>query len=88
MRFCQLEADNGFFRQEDSPAKRQLRRDETGYTGGLWEWPGYEDGLDCLEGQRPRLPHFSTTGGVESLSDTTPAEFTTEDTESTEDEVL
>ena len=25
-----------------------------GYTGGLWEWIGY----DGLEGQRPRLTHF------------------------------
>jgi len=31
-----------------------------GYTGGLWEWLGY----DGLEGQRPRLTHFSATGGA------------------------
>ena len=27
--------------------------------------------VDCLEGQRPRLTHFSTTGEAESLSDST-----------------
>ena len=32
-----------------------------GYTGGLGEWLGY----DGLEGQRPRLTHFSTTSGAE-----------------------
>jgi hypothetical protein len=35
----------------------------TGYarlTGGLWEWIGYEEErLVPLEGQRPRLTHFS-----------------------------
>ena len=36
------------------------------FTGGLGEWPGYEDGrLVPLEGQRPRLTHFSATGGAE-----------------------
>ena len=29
-------------------------------------------GVDDMEGQRPRLTHFSATGGAESLSDTTP----------------
>jgi hypothetical protein len=42
--------------------------------------PAMKTGFDCLEGQRPRLTHFSSAGGAESLSDTTPAEFTTEDT--------
>jgi len=73
----QAENESGFFKQEDSPTKKQLRRDEAesersgerlplaarrvsaanqfvGYTGGLWEWIGY----DGLEGQRPRLTHF------------------------------
>ena len=73
----QAENESGFFKQEDPPTKRQLRRDEAesersgerlplaarrvsaanqfaGYTGGLWEWIGY----DGLEGQRPRLTHF------------------------------
>ena len=73
----QAENESGFFRQEDPPTKKQLRRDEAesersgerlllaarrvsaanqfaGYTGGLWEWIGY----DGLEGQRPRLTHF------------------------------
>jgi hypothetical protein len=59
------------FKQDDPPTERQLRHDETGYTGGLWKWPCYEDGFDCLEGQRPRLTHFSTTGGAESLSAST-----------------
>jgi hypothetical protein len=63
----------------DQPTERQLRRDETGYTGGLWEWPSRgTPRVDCLEGQRPRLTYFSSAGGAESLSDTTPAEFTTE----------
>jgi len=32
------------------------------FTGGLWEWLGYEDErLVPLEGQRPRLTHFSST---------------------------
>jgi len=35
-------------------------------------------GVNGLEGQRPRLTHFSTTGGAESLSDRTLVEFTTE----------
>jgi hypothetical protein len=35
-------------------------------------------GVDGLEGQRPRLTHFSATGSAESLSDTTLGEFTTE----------
>jgi hypothetical protein len=97
LRFCQLEADIGFFRQEDPPTKKQLRRDEAesersgerllqaarrvsaanqfaGYTGGLGEWIGY----DGLEGQRPRLTHFSATGSAESLSDTTLRKLTTE----------
>ena len=74
------ENESGFFRQEDPPTKKQLRRDEAesersgerllqaarrvsaanqfaGLTGGLWELLGY----DGLEGQRPRLTHFSTT---------------------------
>ena len=73
----QAENESGFFKQEDPPTKKQLRRDEAesersgerlplaarrvsaanqfaGYTGGLWEWIGY----DGLEGQRPRLTHF------------------------------
>jgi hypothetical protein len=72
----------------DPPTKRQLRREETGYTGGLWEWPGYEDGLRLLGGSASSPDPFFNHGGAESLSDTTPRELTTEDTESTEDEVL
>jgi hypothetical protein len=35
-------------------------------------------GVDGLEGQRPRLTHFSATGSAESLSDTTLGKLTTE----------
>ena len=50
-------------------SKRKMRTDFldrrtgfAGFTGGLGEWLGYEDGrLVPLEGQRPRLTHFSTT---------------------------
>jgi hypothetical protein len=47
---------------------------------GLWEWIGY----DGLEGQRPHLTHFSTTGGAEIAFRQHSGELTTEDTESTE----
>jgi hypothetical protein len=43
------------FRQEDR------RTGYAGFTGGLWEWIGY----DGMEGQRPRLNHFSITGEAE-----------------------
>ena len=33
--------------------------------------PAMNKAFDGMEGQRPRLTHFSTTGGAESLSDGT-----------------
>jgi hypothetical protein len=72
----------------DPPTERQLRRDEAGYTGGLLEWPGYEDGLRLLGGSASSPDPFFNHGRAESLSETTPRELTTEDTESTEGEVL
>jgi hypothetical protein len=49
----QAENENGFLDRRTGCA---------GFTGGLGEWLGYEDGrLVPLEGQRPRLTHFSTT---------------------------
>jgi hypothetical protein len=52
------ENESGFFRQEDPPTKRQLRRDEA-------ESERRKTAADGMEGQRPRLTHFSATGGAE-----------------------
>ena len=41
-------------------------------------------GVDGLEGQRPRLTYFSTTGGAEIAFRHNSKGLTTEDTESTE----
>jgi hypothetical protein len=70
--------DNEVFQQAENETRFLDRRTGfAGLTGGLWEWIGY----DGLEGQRPRLTHFSSTAVRKSLSDTTPRELTTEDTE-------
>jgi len=54
------DTDNEVLQQAENETRFLDRR--TGFAGGLGEWLGYEDEqLVSLEGQRPRLTHFSTT---------------------------
>jgi hypothetical protein len=55
-------ARGGVFRQDDPPTERQLWRDETGYTGGLWKWLCYEDGLRLLGGSASSPDPFFKRG--------------------------
>jgi hypothetical protein len=69
------DTDNEVLQQAENETRFLDRRTGfAGYTGGLGEWLGY----DGLEGQRPRLTHFSATAARKSLSDTTLGELTTE----------
>ena len=75
------DTDNEVLQQAENETRFLDRRTGfAGLTGGLWEWIGY----DGLEGQRPHLTHFSTTGGAEIAFRQHSGELTTEDTESTE----
>jgi hypothetical protein len=57
---------------------RQDLQDLQDLQEGYGSGPAVKTGIDCLEGQRPRLTHFSATGGADFLSDRTLVEFTTE----------